>query len=245
MSAFDKHKIRHLSASCINTWIDDQVIWCLKYMAQVKDDAGPKAWRGTATEFGLKSLLLGASLHEAIAAALAEFDKLRLGEISDDITKQRALIPEFVAQANQWREANKFELAATQLFIETWIPGISVPFHGYIDFTFMDAPDTDLKTTERLELKRDHIRQVAIYNQGRGTPQSLLYVTPKKYQHFVIPEDELASALNEVRSAALSLERFLDRTDDAQDALHLLPLNTDHWKMNKTLIEAHAQILGA
>ncbi|HZS57595.1 MAG TPA: hypothetical protein VFA65_24555 [Bryobacteraceae bacterium] len=211
----------------------------------MKDDAGPKAWRGTATEFGLKSLLFGATIEEATALALVEFDKLCLGEISDDITKQRGLIPDFVAQANQWQLANKFELAATQLFIETWIPGISIPFHGYIDFTFMNAPDTDLKTTERLELKRDHVRQIAIYNQGRGTAQSLLYVTPKKYQHFVIPEDELASALKEVRSAALSLERFLDRVDDAQDALHLLPLNTDHWKMNETLIEAHAQLLGA
>lgn len=241
--SFARHGIKHLSPSSVNAWIDNPTIWCLKYLGKARDDVGPKAHRGTAVEAGLVKLMYGASMEDAVAEANKLFGELCLGELHEDVA---ANIPAMLAQANQWRLANNVEVAATQLKVETWLDDVPVPFVGYIDFTFLgDFPDTDLKTTERLELQRSHVRQVALYAHQRKHPASLLYVTPKKHQHFVISEEDCASALSELRSAALSLERFLSRVDDAQDALHLLPLDTGHWKVTPALIKAHAELLGA
>ncbi len=240
---FAKHGIQRLSPSSVNAWIDNPTIWCLKYLGKARDDVGPKAHRGTAVERGVEFLLRGAPMARAVSEAELLFNHLCLGEVNEAVAQH---IPAMLEQANQWRIANELDLAATQLKVQTWLDGVDIPFIGFIDFTFIgDFPDTDLKTTERLELQRAHVRQVALYARARKHPASLLYVTPKKHQHFVISEDDCAAALSEFRSAALSLERFLSRVDDAQDALHLLPFDTSHWKVNQQLIDAHAELIGA
>lgn len=241
--SFAKHNIRHLSPSSVNAFIDNQVIWAVKYLGKVKDDVGPKAHRGTAVERGLVLLMHGASMEEAVAEAQKTFTELCAGELNEEVSQH---IPAMLAQANQWRTTNKLEVAATQLKVETWLPDVPVPFLGFVDFTFMDGfPDTDLKTTERLELQRSHVRQVALYAHERKHPASLLYVTPKKHQHFVISDEDCAAAVNELRSAALAMEYFLTKFDSVEDVLRALPLDTDHWKVNQQLIDAHAELLGA
>lgn len=241
--SFERHGIRHLSPSSVNAWIDNPAIWVIKYLGKARDEVGPKAHRGTAVERGLVLLMHGASMEEAVAEANKTFTELCSGEVQDEIAQH---IPAMLAQANQWRLANKVEVAATQLKVETWLPDVPVPFQGFVDFTFLDGfPDTDLKTTERLELQRSHVRQVALYAHQRKHPASLLYVTPKKHQHFVISEEDCAAALSELRSAAMNLERFLGRVESATDALHILPFDASHWKVNQQLIDAHAQLLGA
>ena len=243
-NGFQKHGIERLSPSSVNAWIDNPTIWSITYLGRKRTEVGPKAHRGTAVERGFEFLLRGAGMETAIAEAHKAFHELCAGEVHEEVMRH---IPAMLEQANQWRLENKPELAASQLRVETWLDGVPVPFIGYVDFTFAmkPLPDTDLKTTERLELQRPHVRQVALYEHARERPASLLYVTPKKHQHFVISEEDCAAAVDELRSAALNLERFLHRVDDAQDALHLLPFDTSHWKVNQQLIDAHAELLGA
>ena len=51
-SPFDWHKVEHLSVSTINTWVMNPSSILYK-IAGGKDDAGPSAWRGNATETAL------------------------------------------------------------------------------------------------------------------------------------------------------------------------------------------------
>lgn len=189
-------------------------------------------WRGTATERGVEMVLRGAPLGEAEAFALAEYQKLCVGEVTDDIEAEGSLIAPMVRQSQNWKtHANLEPLAATQLKVETWLDGVSIPVIGYVDFTFMDGADIDLKTTKACPSKPrpDHVRQVALYNKARERPAALLYVTDKKHAFYQPTQDDLDSAVAELTSAGRSLERFLSVMPDADTAIRSVPHQTDHY----------------
>ena len=54
MNAFERHGIKHLSASSLGLYRDQPAAWVCRYLLRVKDEAGPSAWRGSATEAGAK-----------------------------------------------------------------------------------------------------------------------------------------------------------------------------------------------
>jgi hypothetical protein len=190
-------------------------------------------WRGTATERGVEMVLRGAPLGEAEIFALAEYQKLCGGEVTNEIEAEGALIAPMIRQSQSWKtRANLEPLAATQLKIETWLDGVSIPIIGYVDFTFMGGADIDLKTTKACPSSKprlDHVRQVALYNKARERPAALLYVTDKKHAFFQPTQDDLDSAVAEMTSAGRSLERFLSIMPDADTAIRSVPHQTDHY----------------
>lgn len=230
--SFARFGINHLSPSSLNCWRETPGIWCLRYLARVRDEGAPAMWRGTAVERGLECLLRGAK-DDALPFAMRAFEEAgALGEVRDDIENESALIPGMVAQCAKWLAAlPPAPLAATQLKIETRLDGVSVPVIGYVDFTFMEGPDIDLKTTKQCPSKPrpDHVRQIALYNRARNRPGALLYVTDKRHAYYCPPQEELDEAIYELTDAARSLERFLSLMPDANTAIHCVPMTTDHY----------------
>lgn len=245
-SAFAKHGIAHLSPSSLVLWREHPGLWCLRYLANVKDDAGPAAWRGKAVEDAMSALLHGCPLEQAHEIARTTFDANAAGEISEAIDKQRALLAPMVRQVSVVLTGQVVELVGTQIKIEHWMDGIDIPFIGYVDFLFTEGL-WDLKTTERLPSapKPAHVRQVALYWAARQLTPTLLYVTDKKFAPYPVNEDDFRRALDELRADALSLESFLGRMDSATDALHCLPINSDDYRVNEQIITAHQALLGA
>ena len=232
MSAFKKYGITHLSPSALNCWRETPGLWCLRYLAGVRDAGNAAMWRGTATERGVELILRGSALGDAEAMALAEYRKLSVGELTDEIEAEGALIAPMVRQSQAWKtRANLEPLAATQLKVETWLEGVTVPVIGYVDFTFMGGPDIDLKTTKRCpsEPNPNHLRQVALYNRARMRPAALLYVTDKKSAFYQPMQDDLDSAVDDLANTARSLERFLSIMPDADTAMRSVPHQPDHY----------------
>jgi hypothetical protein len=190
-------------------------------------------WRGSAVEHGVDRVLRGQSEAEATQAALGLFETNAQGDLSDDVEAERKLIQPMIQQAGEWASERKLKgtIAATQLKVEARLEGVSVPVIGYLDFTFLEGADVDLKTTKACPSapRPDHLRQVALYWRDRKRPAGLLYVTAKKRAYYEPAESELARAVAELSSAGRALERFLSFIPDAQTAIQSMPHDIDHY----------------
>lgn len=231
-SPFTRHGIRHLSASSLNLWQDNPGLWALRYLAGLKEDTNAAQARGNAVEGAMLYMLHGKPQEAALETALNNFTENMAGEINEEIDAERALITPMVDQLYKWNRGHK--ILGSQVKIEHWFDGVSVPLIGYIDFHFEDAPLLDLKTTKRMpsEPRPEHARQVSLYRLARNQTGALLYVSDKKHAYFEIDDETRDEAINQLHSAALSLERFLARFDVAEDAIRCLPQNPDSFKFS-------------
>ena len=240
MNGFQRHGVSHLSASSLNTWRANPTVWALKYLEKIRDEYSPAAWRGKAVEDGLTAVLHG---RDGAGVAQTAFEANALGEASDEVEAERKLVAPMLAQAIKWSPPSP--LLAAQLKIEHWFDGVPVPVVGYLDYVFECGTIVDLKTTKACPSspRNDHVRQVAIYRAARKAPGSVLYVTHAKHACYPIGDNEMQEALDGLRADALALERFLSVVDSAKDALHMLPLNTDDYRVSDAIKIAHHQIL--
>lgn len=228
MSAFQRHNIQHISASSLALFRAQPALWCLKYLAGFKDEAGPAAWRGSAVEAGLTHWLYRRNeQQQALDAAYGLYLSNAQGELSDEIEAERALISPMFQQAILACKDLPHPIAK-QLRIECRLDGVDVPVVGYLDI-LTDTEVIDLKTTKACpsEVKPDHRRQVALYVHSRGNKEAgkVLYVTAKKFAIYSV--ENVGEAVEAIRRDALALQRFLGRVKDGPDALGILPADLD------------------
>lgn len=239
MASFEQHGIKHLSASSLGLWRENPGLWSLKYLGGFKDDAGPSAWRGSAVEGGMLRLLHNRPFEEAVETALATFDGNCMGEVSEQIDAERALIEQMLRVCNSVPR-NKSPLIASQVKVECWLDDVEVPLIGYIDFLFEDGSLIDLKTTKACpsSAKPAHSRQVSIYMHSRKSDNgSLLYVTGKKFASYSVTTDEKDAGLAELRRDALSLQRFLSKFEKSRSVIDALPMNSDDFRWSQSATE--------
>jgi len=241
-SAFRRHGIERLSASSINAWLDSPGMWALRYLANLKEDTSAAMARGLAVEAALLQVLHGKVAEDAASAALDTFRQNLAGEVTEESENEELLIVPMIEQLYRWEHP---KVIASQVKIEHWLEGVSIPLIGYVDFTFEDAPLLDLKTTTRIPSKPypHHVRQVALYMTARNERGALLYVSDKRQAYYEIDEAARDKGMTQLHSAALSLERFLSRFDSSEDAIRCLPMNEDSYKFGKQaeqkLVELH------
>jgi hypothetical protein len=230
MNALERHGIQHLSPSSLNLWRASPGLWAARYLAGIKDETNAAMWRGDAIETGLRHILSGANLEQARSIALYTFESQALGEVSDNIAAERALVVPMLDRAAKW--AAPGELAATQVRVEHWFRDLPVPIIGFLDFAFLNGPDVDLKTTKACPgtPRADHVRQVAFYRAAREKRGGLLYVTDRRWAYYNIDDKDTAAALADLEATARSLLRFLEHVENARDALSMLPIDGDHFR---------------
>lgn len=244
MVSFARHGINHLSASSLNLWKNEPALWVLRYLHGIKDDAGAAAKRGTAVEAGLDHILFSeASLDEATAKALDNFALNTEGEITDEIEKERAAIPDMLARA---AEAVKpyGKPISRQEKIEHWVDGIDVPIIGFTDYRFPDFI-LDLKTTLRMpsEPRADHIVQMALYSDARSLPAFLLYTTPKKAHPYQVTEEQVKDGLWTLRRSALALKNILAFCQAKEQVAEMIvPRDMGTYLWNDTTRQAAANL---
>lgn len=223
MNAFEKHGIDHLSASHINLFIAQPAMWAASYLLKRRTAVGPAAHRGTAIECGVEQGLFDPEMPVAACqdAALAKYHSLTRLSADPRIEKERDCIAPSVeialAELRQYGVPDQAE-GSRQHRIEILLPGVPVPFIGFLDLLFpQHGMLVDLKTTARIpsEISDAHARQGAIYHAAKGNHQvRFAYVSAKKIAVYVLDraEDHLASVV----SAARAIENFLTLSDDAE-----------------------------
>lgn len=239
VNPFEKHGIKHLSASSINTYMRDPAAWVARYLLGHKFKYGVAAQVGLLTEKVVQDCLLGMSFEDALGLAHISFNKDNALNVNEkdlarinDIAPMAQLAleallgygePEFVESING--------VDQQRIEINCQLEGYSMPFIGYLDFVFPKVNKiVDLKTTLRMpsEMSLSHLIQAAIYQKARPDYDlEFLYVTPKKSKIFEI--DNLEHLLNDIKNNTKRLGYFLEVCGNAQTAAKLVPVNPDSW----------------
>ena len=244
MNGFEKHEIKHLSASSINLWINAPDVWVAGYLFKKRTPMGPAPWRGICVEDAVVSVLTGEQIDDSIKASLDKFDKMH--KIADEsTTKERDMIepmvrlsvdelvqygkPEFVDDGKQ----EKIEISCG-LNDDTIIPII-----GYLDLVFPDhGLVIDLKTTNRMPstMSPEHQLQRAIYSHAMGNSAvKFLYVTPKKTK--LLEDGDVSECLAGAKVQIQRLEQFLAHCPDKETAAAIVPHNPNsfYWRNGQSI----------
>lgn len=216
MNPFEQHGIKHLSASSINLFAAEPAMWVMQKLAKKNTGVGPAAHRGTAAEAGIVMGLLDpeASIVHCQQHALNEFDRLVSVDLDGKAGKERAAIMNIVENG-----IRKLRVAGVpdevQHKIEITLPGVAVPFIGFVDVGWtkhgirLDIK-TKLRTTTAIE--EAHNRQVGLYLHGTNMTGRVCYITPKDAEIFTL--ENPAQYVEQARQIALRIQSFLSLSDD-------------------------------
>lgn len=229
MNGFELHNIAHLSASTINLFAAEPALFVMeKLLKRRGGGVGAAAHRGTASESGVAAGLLdhSKSVEDCQQIALVEFDRLTALSADTRKAKERDAVPGIVATG--LAELRAYGVPDVQVKIKRRLPGVPVPFIGYIDFRFNDVAITvDMKSQLRLssEISAAHARQVSLYVTETNNEGRLAYVTPAKIGVYRL--NNVASHIADVVNIAQRMERFLSLSPDPQVLAGVLVPNTD------------------
>jgi hypothetical protein len=236
MNGFERHGIKHSSASALNLWANAPDVWCAQYLHGRRSLMSSAAWRGIAIEAGTVECLRGESLEQATANALKLYDAKTALSGDPKRESERAVIAPCIAKA----------VEALKLFGEPDLPedgkqekveitcvgdGWRLPVIGYLDLPYhKHGRIIDLKTTLRMpgEMSREHQRQRAIYQHAHGNYQvDFLYVTPTKVAFKA--DGEPREILGEIKTLLNRQERFL-RLGDKDLLTSIVPvIDSFYW----------------
>lgn len=233
---FEIHGITHLSPSSCNTYAASPAAFVLDKLLKRKQEVGPAAHRGSATESGI-ALGLTTDADEATCVKHADEEFWRLTAMSNDPRreKERAAVGEMVKVGlKELRSYGK--PTSTQGKIEYRIDGLQVPLLGFYDFEWSNHKIlVDLKTTHAMpsQIKIPHARQVALYVGSKGEPgwsPRLFYVTPKKSAVYQLENvDEHLRALTNIAKA---IQTFLSVSDDPMELASMVVPDLDSFYFN-------------
>lgn len=250
MNPFERFNIRSISPTMISQWDSAPVTLILRRVYGVKSKAAPKMWRGDAVEAGLQFWLYNKHRDDALANAKAlavdTFWQRAAGEATEEAENEVLNVPAMVEQAVEACANRQSSIMASQLAVEHFIEGVSVPVFGKMDFVFEDKSIIELKTTTRCpssieNASLSHRWQAALYATARNVPVSLTYVTTKKGAAFeVLPGDPV---LGMMRQSAMALQTALEKCTDGVTLLRSLPLNVESFYWDEDMRQAYEDAL--
>ena len=237
--SFDRHGIKHLSPSSVSLWRANPALWVGRYLLKWQDEESPAMTRGTAVEAGLSAYFHGAASEDADRIARQSFEANAQGQADDEWQQARDEISPMLEQAIRASYGQRDSKPLMQKKVLHWVDGLPVPFLGYLDFEWPTVEVLDLKTTTRIpsEPKADHAAQVGLYCRETRCAGRLLYVSTKKAASYTLSEEEASAAFEPMIRAAKSLQYFLSHARDGNDALRMLPINTDDFRWSETTLK--------
>lgn len=249
MNGFEKHGIKHLSASSINLWKNAPDVWVMSYLCKKRTPGSPAMWRGICAEDLTVMTLSGVAFDDALTIALDKFDKQYPIALDEAVTKERSNIEPMSKQAVLALEhlgkpdfetgtlVNPFPQEKIQ--IRAAGEGYEIPVIGFLDIVYPEhGLVIDLKTTNRVpsSMSDDHQLQRAIYQKAKGNSAvKFLYVSAKKSA--LLEDGDPSEVLAKAKTQITRLERFLRKVDDAADAIGIVPHNPSsfYWRGAETL----------
>lgn len=235
-SPFEKHGIKHLSASSINLWINAPDVWVAKYLCGMKQSFGAAPRRGQCVEDAVVAALQGKPVSEALRIATEKFD-LTFPHGVDNMDKEREVIAPMTEQAlavlREYGEPEFMGEGQDKVEIRADMGAWSMPIIGFLDLVFpKHGLIIDLKTTNRMpsEMSAEHKLQRSIYAKARGNHAvKFLYVSAKKTA--LLEDGDPTQCLKEAKTQIYRLARFLN-VCDKDTALQIVPHNPTSFYWN-------------
>ena len=139
-------------------------------------------------------------------------------------------------------ELRAYGVPRTQVKVERTLPGVPVPFIGYIDFLWEQHAITFyMKSQLRLAsgISSGHARQLALYLHGTNHTGRVAYITPAKIGVYVL--DNAVEQIAAIINIANRLERFLNLSDDPQVLASLVVPDVDSFYFSDPVTRARAR----
>jgi hypothetical protein len=215
-NSFEKHGIKHLSPSTINTFAAQPALFVMEKLLKRRGPVGCSAHRGTAAEAGIVMGLLdhSASIEACQAHAAREYDRLTALSGDPKREKERDAVPGIVASGiNELRQYGV--PSGVQVRIERTLPGVPVPWLGFADLVYdQHGLTVDIKTSLKLasDISLSHARQFALYIYGTNHSARGAYFTPSKRGVYLLQDADKRIA--DLINIAQRMERFLSVSDD-------------------------------
>jgi len=233
MNGFEKHGIKHSSASAINCYAAAPCFWVAKYLHGYKGTFGAAPFSGILVESAVVNVIArGWSAADAIEDANKSFNKkFSIGATEKDYKRRDAMagmIEQSLEALKPYGEPDLPKEGQVKIELQCNGDGWELPVIGYLDLPFdKHGVDIDLKSTMRIPsfMSLAHKRQRAIYKAARGNrAQKFLYVSPKKSA--LLEADDDAEILAGIKELLNRQERFLS-LGDADMLRSVVPVNED------------------
>jgi len=241
MNGWERHGIKHMSASSLNMWSGSQGAWVAKYLYGRKFPFSVAARAGVLAEDAVVAVLTGRLDKEAaIKEAEKSYNKAIMLDRSDDNVKRGEAIRGFVENALSELEpfgVPEFEPDGKQKGFSIMCKGDGweLPVIGFIDLDYKDKI-VDLKTTMRApsSLSSEHARQCALYQKAFGKETRFLYVTPKKAVWHVC--EDMDAVMAEIKTLLNRQEKLL-RSFDKEELAKMVDVQPDsfYWGGAETI----------
>lgn len=230
-----------ISPSAINLFLQSKALWVLKHFYGLTSQMNIYAMRGVAIENAVNAFFRGdaKTREEAAQMAVEEFQTKAFfwgdQELSDSI---EAKIGPWVEQAIKSIVAlDRSEKLELQNRVDTEIEGLKVG--GFVDYTFVDGLQLDLKTCNTLPsvvtkgprkglLPKDkdaNVNQQSVYYKARPLPTALLFVSPEGSLYHHLAEDETNAGMKRVEAACREIKWLLE--SDMED---IIASTVPNWK---------------
>ena len=252
MEALKKHKITHISASNINTFITNPAEWVIHYIYKLPFSSSAAAERGKYIEKALFHILgMGVSVDKVVEQQTYFFietcKEMKIDE--EEYLKEK----DFVQRAIKIlpKHLSKFgKIVGYQNKIRYNYKGIDII--GYTDFDF-ELPDgspliLDLKTQKKLNVSVGHKIAQHIYKTATNKPNKLFYVQvlkkDEKVMEYELTDEDNVKIPILILQAIENMNYFCSLANSKDDFKRLITPNPDDWKWSKDKIKARKDIWG-
>ena len=253
MEALKKHKITHLSASNINTFITSPAEWVMNYIYKLPYSSSAAAERGKYIEKALFHILGNGESVDKVIEEQSYFFAETCKEMKID-KEEYLKEKEFVQRAIKVlpEHLSKFgKIVGYQKKIGYNYKGIDII--GYTDFDF-ELPGgspliLDLKTSKKIKVSVGHKIAQHIYKTATNKPNKLFYVQvltkSENVMEYELTDEDNVKIPILILQAIENMNYLCSLANSKADFKRLITPNPDDWKWNdETKLKARKDIWG-
>jgi hypothetical protein len=271
MNGFEKHGLKHISASSLNQFRECPSAWAAAKLGKAKFTAGPAAFEGKAVEAGINFLLFNPDrpVEEGVGIAQTSFQKQCVAGMVPDmesvfavklpLIEKRVLLGFTFIKENYGADPTAPDRGTDQHKIEIPVKlddGSSIPAIGYLDFLYLGKQIIlDTKVTGRApsKLSLAHQIQGALYRRSMRRKYKMpfrmifVYLLSRQKDPVIaleMDDEQEEYALEILKMTALGMDRLLRAFDDPKDLIKALPYNPDSFYWSDAENIARKQFFG-
>ena len=240
---FANFDIDHLSASSLNTYINDPCMFIIRYIFGFKGKGNPAMWRGTVVDQIIGMMLMSQKvidqdyMEDLIKQAIARFDGL-YEHYKDEMTidekkysKERLAIEKYLSVAIPFYK-QLGEPVSYQEEVRLQLDSVPIDIIGYIDLEYKGLV-RDIKTVGRMpsEVPDSVKRQMSVYATAKqcDVVVDYVYASSSKAEVKVVEVKDVEQHIKVVEKTALAVMNLLSYSNDKYEIARLFVPNFDSW----------------
>ena len=224
---FENFDIEHLSASSLNTYINDPCMFIIRYLFGFKGKGNPAMWRGTVVDQIIGMMLMS----QKVIDGLYEHYKDEMTIDEKKYSKERLAIEKYLSVAIPFYK-QLGEPVSYQEEVRLQLDSVPIDIIGYIDLEYKGLV-RDIKTVGRMpsEVPDSVKRQMSVYATAKqcDVVVDYVYASSSKAEVKVVEVKDIEQHIKVVEKTALAVMNLLSYSNDKYEIAKLFVPNFDSW----------------